>query len=168
ALLLPVSVAPVSAQPTAAGFPMTITDDSNVATVFNAPPQRIVSLNPGLTEITFAVGAGERLVAVDSFSIYPDAAKSIQPRLTTYPSVSIETIVSLKPDVVLSLAERDDDIVQLRRQGVPVLKLLPRDYDSTAALIGVLGELFGRADAGASIASDMLARRDAVVAAVAG
>jgi iron complex transport system substrate-binding protein len=156
------------AQEAAGTFPMTISDDSSVATVFAAPPRRIVSLNPGLTEMVFAVGAGDRLVAVDSFSIYPEAAKAVQPRLTTYPTISIETVISLRPDVVLSLADRDEDIAQLRRQGVPVLKLLPRDYDATVSTIRVLGDLFGNSDAADAVASDMLARRDAVVAAVAG
>ena len=147
---------------------MTITDDSGVATTFTAPPKRIVSLNPGLTEIAFDVNAGDRLVAVDSFSNYPDAAKGIQPRLTTYPSLSVETIVDLSPDLVLSLADRDEDLAQLRRQGVPVLKLLPRDYDATASTIRMLGQLVGNPDQGEAVASTMLARRDAVVAAVAG
>jgi iron complex transport system substrate-binding protein len=150
------------------GFPMTITDDSSVATTFAAPPRRVVSLNPGLTEITFDVLAGDRLVAVDSFSNYPDAAKGIQPRLTTYPTVSVETIVSLQPDLVLTLAERDNDIAQLRAQGIPVLKLLPRDYDATASTVRLLGALYGNPDAGDSLASDMLTRRDAVASAVAG
>src|SRR5919199_6222275 len=114
----------------ASPFPLTVTDDLGVSTTFNSPPQRIVSLNPGLTEITFALGAGQRVIAVDTFSEYPPEAKAIQPRLTTYPSPSIETIVSLKPDLVLSLAERDEDLAQLRAQGVPVVKLLPRDYDA--------------------------------------
>ncbi|HEV7666483.1 MAG TPA: helical backbone metal receptor, partial [Chloroflexota bacterium] len=148
-------------------FPLTIVDDQGVSSTFAATPQRIISLNPGLTEITFALGAGNRLVAVDSFSEYPPEARAIQPRLATYPGPSIETIVSLRPDVVLSLAERDDDITQLRRQGIQVLKLLPRDYDAGVNTILTLGRLLGRPDAADAIASDMLSRRDAVVAAVA-
>jgi iron complex transport system substrate-binding protein len=167
ALLLSLGVAPYAAAAQQSAFPFSITDDAGVSTTFAAPPQRIVSLSPGLTEITFAVGAGNRLVAVDSFSEYPPEAKTIQPRLITYPSPSIETLVSLKPDVVLSLAERDDDIAQIRRQGIPVLKLLPRDFDATVRTIGVLGRLYGNAEVANGIASDMLARRDAVVAAVA-
>jgi iron complex transport system substrate-binding protein len=156
-----------AAQAQPATFPLTITDDAGVASTFAAPPQRIVSLNPGLTEITFAVGAGNRLVAVDTYSEYPPEAKSVQPRLVTYPGPSIETILSLKPDVVLSLAERDDDVAQIRRLGIPVLKLLPRDYDATVRTIGMLGRLFGNAEVADGIAADMLARRDAVVAALA-
>jgi iron complex transport system substrate-binding protein len=167
-LVFGVNVGPLSAaaQPQTT-FPLTITDDAGVVSTFAALPQRIVSLNPGLTEITFAVGAGNRLVAVDSFSVFPPEAKTIQPRLVTYPSPSIETIVSLKPDVVLSLAERDDDVVQIRRQGIPVLKLLPRDFDAAVRTISMLGRLYGNAPVADGITTDMLARRHAVVAAVA-
>jgi iron complex transport system substrate-binding protein len=148
-------------------FPLSITDDSGVTTTFVASPQRIVSLNPGLTEITFALGASNRLVAVDTYSEYPPEAKGIQPRLNTYPGPSIETIVSLKPDVVLSLAERDDDLAAIRRQGIAVIKLLPRDFDATVGAISMLGRLYGASDAADAISSDMRTRRDAVVAAVA-
>src|SRR5205807_1747460 len=87
-LVLAVSLGPpgAAAQPLGAAaqaqpatFPLTITDDAGVASTFAAPPQRIVSLSPGLTEITFAVGAGNRLVAVDTFSDFPPEAKTIQP-----------------------------------------------------------------------------------------
>jgi iron complex transport system substrate-binding protein len=149
------------------GFPFTITDDAGVSSTFTAPPERVVSLSPGLTEITFALGAGSRLVAVDTYSNFPPQAKSVEPRLTTYPSPPIETIVSLTPDVVLSLADRDEDLTLIRRQGVRVLKLFPRDFDATLQAIEMLGRLYGSPDAGQAITTDMSARRDAVVAAVA-
>jgi cobalamin transport system substrate-binding protein len=148
-------------------FPLSITDDSGITSTFAASPQRIVSLSPGLTEITFALGAGGRLVAVDTYSDYPPEAKNVQPRLNTYPHPSIETLISLKPDVVLSLADPDEDIAAIRRQGIPVIKLLPRDFDAAVGAIGSLGRLFGASETADTITSDMLARRDAVVAAVA-
>jgi iron complex transport system substrate-binding protein len=157
---------PLARAQQSAEFPLTIVDDAGVSTTFATSPQRIVSLNPGLTEITFALGAGSRLVGVDTFSDYPPEAGAVQPRLTTYPSPSIETIVGLKPDVVLSLAERDDDLAQIRRQGIPVLKLFPKDFDATVQTIETLGRLVGAADVGNALGADMLARRDAVVAAV--
>jgi iron complex transport system substrate-binding protein len=160
-----VSGARVQSQPI--DFPLTVIDDSGVSSTFTSPPQRVISLNPGLTEITFALGAGGRLVAVDSYSDFPPEAKDIQPRLMTYPSPSVETIVALKPDVVLSLAERDDDIAQIRQQGIPVLKLLPKDFDAAVQTIQNLGRVYGAPDAGEAVAQDMTSRRDVVLAAVA-
>ncbi|MBV9353945.1 MAG: ABC transporter substrate-binding protein [Chloroflexi bacterium] len=148
-------------------FPLTITDDAGVATTFAAAPSRIVSLNPGLTEIVFALGAGDRLVAVDRFSNYPAEAQAIQPHLDTYPSPSVETIVALKPDLVLSLADRDDALNQLRQQGIPVLRLVPSTFDQTVTDINRLGDLLGAPSQARTVTDDMLRRRDAVVAAVA-
>src|ERR1700682_3699169 len=91
ALVLSQGVPLAGAQQPTSAFPVTLTDDSGVASTFAAPPKRVVSLSPGLTEITFALGAGDRLVAVDTFSDFPPEAKSVQPRLTTYPSPSAET-----------------------------------------------------------------------------
>jgi cobalamin transport system substrate-binding protein len=165
ALLVPSAA---HAQTPSADFPLTITDDTGTATTFAAPPQRIVSLSPGLTEITYALGHGDQLVAVDTYSDYPPEAKDIQPRLNTYPNPSVETIVSLNPDLVLSLADSDDSIAQMRRQGLSVIKILPKDFDAAVETIRTLGRLYGSPDAGEAVATDMLTRRDAVVSAVAG
>ena len=159
---------PVHAQPATGDFPFSVTDDSGTTTTFAAPPQRVVSLSPGLTEMTFALGHGDQLVAVDSYSDYPPEAKDIQPRLVTYPNPSVETIVALQPDVVLSLADSDDSIAQMRRQGIPVLKIFPKDFDAAVDALRTLGHLYGSPDAGEAVATDMLTRRDAVVSAVAG
>jgi len=166
-LFAPYGVFTVRAQAGPTDFPLSVTDDSGTTVTFAAPPQRVISLNPGLTEITFALGHGDSLVAVDSYSDYPAEAKDIQPRLNTYPSPSIETIVALQPDMVLTLAERDEDIAQLRNQGIAVLKLFPNDFDSAVGSIRTLGRLYGSPDAGEAVASDMLSRRDAVLATVA-
>jgi iron complex transport system substrate-binding protein len=120
-------------------------------------------LNPGHTETVFALGASDRLVAVDSFSDYPAEAQQVQPRLETYPTVSVETIVGLKPDLVLSLVERDDVLNQIRQQGIPVLKLLPRDYDATTREIAQLGQVLGVPERGAQLAAEMQQRKQRIV-----
>ena len=80
-LVLPYSTTAARAQAQSGDFPLTVTDDSGVSTTFAAPPQRMVSLNPGLTEITFALGHGDSLVGVDTYSDFPPEANNIQPRL---------------------------------------------------------------------------------------
>jgi iron complex transport system substrate-binding protein len=167
-LLLPSGASVAHAQSQPAGFPLRVTDDSGASTTLAAPPSRVVSLNPGLTEITFALGHGDSLVGVDSYSNYPPEAGTIQPRLTAFPNPSVEAIVALQPDLVLTLAESDDVIAQLRAQGIPVVKMFPRDYDATVEDVRTLGQIYGSPDAGEALATDMTSRRDAVVAAVAG
>lgn len=148
-------------------YPLTVVDDSGVSATFKAPPQRIVSLNPGYTEIVFALGAGGRVVAVDTYSEYPPEAAAVKQRLNSYPTVSVETVVGLKPDLVLSLVESDQAVAQIRQQGIPVLKLFPKDFDATVNTITRLGQILDAADQADAITAGMDTRRDAVVAAVA-
>ncbi len=167
-----VGPASVAAGPRAAlaqsSYPLTVVDDAGASVTFQAPPQRIVSLTPGHTETVYALGAGDRLVAVDTYSDYPAEARAVPVRLTTYPAPSIETIVGLQPDLVLTLVEKDDVLDQLRQQGIPVLKLFPRDFDATVSSIEKLGQVLDANAQAAAIAADMRARRDAVEQAIDG
>lgn len=65
------------------------------------PAQRIVSLAPHLTEMAFAVGAGEQLVGVVSHSDYPPAARAL-PNVGGYHQPDMEKLLTLKPDLVLA------------------------------------------------------------------
>jgi iron complex transport system substrate-binding protein len=71
------------------------------ATAAGAPPQRIVSLLPSLTESVCALGACARLVGVDRYSNWPESAKAL-PALGGLDDPAIERIVALKPDLILA------------------------------------------------------------------
>jgi iron complex transport system substrate-binding protein len=64
------------------------------------PPQRIISLAPGTTEILFALGLGNRIVGVTSFCDYPEEAKK-KAKIGGMSNPSLEAVVSLKPDIIL-------------------------------------------------------------------
>ena len=78
----------------AAAAPTTAIDDQMDG------PQRIVSLSPTLTEMMFAIGAGDRLVAVDDFSNYPPAAPELPHELSGF-DPNVEAIAAFEPDLVL-------------------------------------------------------------------
>jgi iron complex transport system substrate-binding protein len=65
--------------------------------------RRVVTLAPNLTEMIFALGAGERIVGADDFSNYPEAAKKLPKVGGMQPN--IEKIVALKPDIVFASTE---------------------------------------------------------------
>ncbi len=90
-----------------------------------APAQRVVSLGGALTEIVFALGAGDRLVGVDSSSLYPPAATRL-PQVGYYRSFSVEGVASLRPGLVLASdqAGPPQALAQLERLG-PQVVLLP-------------------------------------------
>ena len=73
----------------------------NLAAGAAAPVRRIVSLAPNLTELTFTAGAGEKLVGVDQYSDFPEAARAI-PRIGDAFRVDFERVLALRPDVVLA------------------------------------------------------------------
>ena len=86
-----------------------------------APPARIVSLVPSVTESAFAVGGEDRLVGVSDFCDWPPAAR-LKPRVGGMVNPSLEAIVALRPDLVVGTDEgnREETFLQLRRLGIPV------------------------------------------------
>lgn len=80
---------------------ISVRDDRGAVHRFAAPPQRIVSLLPSITESVCALGACGRLVGVDRYSNAP-AEVSALPRLGGMDDAQVERIVALKPDVVLA------------------------------------------------------------------
>ncbi len=96
--------APNSTLPTVQSSPttqaaVTLTDSAGRAVTIQGRPQRIVSLAPSATEILFALGAGDRVVAVDNLSDYPAETKNL-PKIKILP-LSLENVVSFKPDLIL-------------------------------------------------------------------
>ncbi len=70
------------------------------AALFAAPPQRIVSTAPSITELLFALGLGDRVVGVTRFCRYPPEAMA-KPKIGDYTSPNLEAIAALKPDLVV-------------------------------------------------------------------
>jgi iron complex transport system substrate-binding protein len=124
---------------------------------------RIVSLAPNLTEIVFAVGAGDRLVGRTEYCDYPaDAVKVEKVGDTMHPS--IERIVALKPQIVLvsTASQLEAFTKQLDEQSIAVYVTNPRSLDEVFHSIETLGDLFGHRDGAASIVADLRRRAAAV------
>jgi len=131
------------------------------------PPARIVSLVPSVTEIAFALGGEARIVGVSDFCDWPPAARA-KPRVGGMVNPSLETIVALRPDLVVGTDEgnREETFLQLRRLGIPVYVVHARRVAEMYDLITRVGELTGRRDAVASIVAGIRRRIEAVRAAV--
>lgn len=97
------------------------------ASLAHAAPARVVGLGGPVTEIVYALDAGDRLVGADASSIYPPAAHQL-PKVGYYRSFSIEGVASLKPDLVLASDQSGPPqaLEQLRKLGSPVV-LLPSE-----------------------------------------
>jgi len=131
------------------------------------PPTRIVSLVPSVTESAFALGGEARIVGVSDFCDWPPAARA-KPRVGGMVNPSLETLVALKPDLVVGTDEgnREETFVQLQRLGIPVYIVHAHRISEMYDLIARVGALTGRRDAVGPLVAGIQRRIDAVRAAV--
>jgi iron complex transport system substrate-binding protein len=132
----------LAAAPLAAAAGLELSDDRGVTHRFAAPPQRIVSMLPSLTESLCALGACNRLVGVDRYSNWPAAVDKL-PKLGGLDDALIESIVALRPDVVVaSTSSRSLD--RLDALGLRVLRLRSESHADARRTLGLLAELIGQ------------------------
>jgi iron complex transport system substrate-binding protein len=105
------------------------------------PAQRIISLLPSLTETVCALGACNRLVGIDRYSNWPESITKL-PRMGGGIDPNIESIVALKPDLVL-MAGSARGIERLKSLGLTVLTLEPKNYADVQLALGVVGKALG-------------------------
>lgn len=127
-------------------------------------PQAIISLSPTTTEMLYAVGAGDRVVAVDERSNYPADAPVTD--LSGY-TPNLEAILGYQPDLVVATDDTGDIVSGLERSGVEVL-LLPaaRTLDDTYTQIEQVGAATGTVGEAAELVSRMRGEIDEIVASV--
>ena len=149
-------------QPTAsvaaALFPTTVTDFQNRSVTVPTRPERIVSIGPSITEFLFALGAGPRVVGADDFSDEPAAAKQLEK--VGGIKVNFEKVVSLKPDLVLTVKFSDGTIEKLAGAGLLVLVVDPQSTGDVARTAILLGRAVG--SDGETMARDIQKRVDDV------
>lgn len=156
----PVASAAPSLSPTPApAFPATLTDDEGTAVTIAAAPQKIVSLTPATTEILFALGAGDRIVATDDGSDYPAEAVAL-PDVATFSSVDTEKVVAAGADLVVAGGlgfTPADAITKLRSLDIPVLVVYAPSVDGVLKDIELLGAAVGASDKATEITDGMRA-----------
>ena len=153
--------------PTTPAVAFTVADMLGREVTLAAPPARIVSLVPSVTEILFALGAEDRLVGVTDFCDYPPAARR-KPSVGGMVNPNLEVVVSLRPDLVVATTEgnREETFAQLRRLGIPTYLVAAHHVGDVTALVTRLGALAGREAAAATLGAGLERRIDAVRRAV--
>ena len=153
------------AEPTAVPeFPLTVTDGTGRDVEIKAAAQRVISLSPSNTEILFAVGAGDATVANTDYCDYPEKAATL-PKVGGFSadSISIETIVSLKPDLVLADAGGQTSLIEvLEKANIPVIALKAGSFDDVYANIEMVGKVTGHKEEATKLVESMKARVAAV------
>ncbi len=140
-----------------------ITDDLGRAVKLPERVERAVSLAPNLTEIAFAVGAGDKLVGVTTYCNYPLEAQKIQKVGDTI-NPNIENIIALKPQIVLvSTASQIESFTRrLEQQNIHVFVTNPNSLDDVYKSIDKIGEIFGRSEKSKEIVESLQKRVAAI------
>jgi iron complex transport system substrate-binding protein len=116
-----------------------------------APPQRIISLIPSVTEMLFAMGAGTRVVGVGNFDRFPPEALT-RPKVGGLIDPDIEKILSLKPDLMVVYSTQTDLRTQMDRAHVPMFLYEHAGLPDITTTIRALGQRVGSGTAANALA----------------
>jgi iron complex transport system substrate-binding protein len=117
----------------------------------HAQARRIVSIIPATTEMLFAMGAGDRLVAVGSYDRFPPETQKL-PRVGALLDPDVERIIALRPDLVVVYDTQTDLKTQLDRARIPVYSYVHRGLADITQTMRSLGARVGVADAANALA----------------
>lgn len=123
-----------------------VTDDAGTILTLTGPAQRIVSLSPHITELLYAAGAGDRLVAAVAYSDYPAAARML-PRIGDATRIDLERLLQLQPDLIIAWGSGTPvrELEAVRRLDLPLYLSEPRRLDSIGDQLRRFGQLAGTA-----------------------
>lgn len=124
-------------------------DDTGREVCLEQPATRIAALSPGATELVWAAGAGDKVVAVVSFSDYPEQAKAV-PSVGSHTRMDLERLMALEPDLVIGWVTGNppEQIEALKDLGLPVFSIEPRSFEGVSHTIERLSRLAGTEDEG--------------------
>jgi iron complex transport system substrate-binding protein len=146
-----------------------LTDDAGRRVSLPVPVHRIISLAPNLTEIVFAIGAGNLLVGRTSYCDFPAEAKAVaEVGDTLHPS--LERIIALQPQVVLISTASQLEVFsqQLKNQNIAVFVTDPHDLEGVFRTMDQIGRIAGHTQQAELLIQKLRDRTQAVEGAVKG
>lgn len=140
---LPPTATPIPPSPTPT--PIVVKDGLGNTITLEAPPKRIVSLAPSITESLFAIGAGKQVVARDDNSKYPEAAAKLPSVGSLWGNFPLEAIVAQKPDLVIAAEiTSPDQVKQMQDAGLTVFWVAnPKTLDDLYTALRTLAKITG-------------------------
>jgi iron complex transport system substrate-binding protein len=130
-------------------------------------PSRIISLVPAITEMLFAIGAGDRVIGVSSFDTFPPEVAT-RARVGALLDPDFERILSLRPDLVVVYGTQTELIDRLNRVSIPTFVYQHARLSDITAMVGRIGDRVGRSADAARLAKSIEQDLAAVRAASAG
>lgn len=136
-----------------------VSDYNGQVITLQKPAERIIALAPHIVENLFAIGAGDKLVGVVSYSNFPEAAKQIE-IVGGYQSLNKEKILELNPDLVIGWESGNSNskLQQLRELGFTVFANQPDSLSDIAESLRKFGKLTGHQQQANQVADQFLAK----------
>ena len=159
--LLPILL--VAASLNAYAAPVSVKDDTGLTVTLPAPATRIVTLSPSVVEVTYAAGAGDKIVATVEYSDYPASAVKI-PRVGGHSKIDLEAVIAAKPDLVIAWQSGNSPtaIDKIRQLGIPIYISQPHKMTDIPGEIERIGILAGTTPIAKKTAQDFRTRYNAL------
>ena len=126
-------------------------------------PERIVCLTEETTETLYLLGEQDRIVGISGYTVRPPQARKEKPKVSAFISAKIDTILDLKPDLVLGFSDMQADIAaELIRCGVNVMVYNQRSVNEIFNMISSLSRLVGNQDGGDKLVKELHENLDQV------
>jgi len=132
-----------------------------IAAALFAQPRRIVSTSPSVTETLFALGLGDRVVAVSQHCHYPPEVNG-RPRVGSYLKPNVEVIIGFRPDLVIVQSDAAEAAAQLARVKLNVLQVEHGDLEKMFAGMRSIALRCGVPERGAKLEADIRKRLAAI------
>jgi len=123
-----------------------------VALVVHAQARRIISIIPSTTEMLFAMGAGDRVIAIGTYDKYPPEAQKL-PRVGALIDPNVEQILQMRPDLVVVYATQTELTRRLERANIPYYSYSHQGLADIFSTIRSLAMRIGAGQAGEALAS---------------
>ncbi|WP_088034522.1 ABC transporter substrate-binding protein [Evansella clarkii] len=144
-------------------FPVTIIDDAGKEITIEEEPESIISIQASNTEISYALGLGEKMIGVSDFCNYPEEALSVEK--VGGQDMNAELILSLLPDIVLVTTyhhENHEEILkQYEEAGMDVIVIGDKSsFDEVYESIELVGKATGTSEEAEAVIADMQERHN--------
>ncbi|MFA9558477.1 ABC transporter substrate-binding protein [Evansella sp. AB-rgal1] len=147
-------------------FPVTIVDDAGREVTIEEEPESIISIQASITEISFALGLGDKIVGVSDFCNYPEEAQSVEN--VGGQDMNVELILSILPDIVLVTDYHHNNhgeiLSQFEEVGIKVVVIGSKsNFNEVYESIALIGQTTGTSNEAEAIISDMKERHEVLI-----
>ncbi len=139
-----------------------VTDQLGRVVGLKKAPERIVSLDPGVTEILYALGLGDRVVGVSTGSDYPMEVQS-KTYVGDTAAIDMDALTGLSPDLVIALTYSEDSVIpQIENKKIPIFAIAPDELEDVLEAISLVGDITQQQAAASELVAGLRARIKAV------